>query len=328
MSSQTTAPPVNNTFVRPQMFYISGLHDIPFANCFYIFMFIVYIFTVFSNVFVILLICFDPSLHNPKYIAVSHLAISDLCTSTAVIPKLIEMFFFNFSFVTYEECLAGMFFVHFFNSMQSISLVILAYDRFLAICLPLRYHSINTNDRMTLIIFSVWLFSAVTLSIMVLLITRLSFCKSTVINSYFCDHGPVFRLACNDFYPNYVMAFVTIALFLFAPLAFILFTYVAIVLTLLKIATMEERRKALKTCTSHILLVTMAYFPLAVTYVAAQFVSSNARILNNSLSTAIPSMMNPIIYTLKTEEMMDSIKKLFKRSQDRHGNEGNIKFLS
>uniref|UniRef100_A0A8C4X574 Olfactory receptor 1509-like n=1 Tax=Erpetoichthys calabaricus TaxID=27687 RepID=A0A8C4X574_ERPCA len=319
MSSQTTTLPVNNTFVRPQMFYISGLHDMPFANYFYIFLFIVLILTVFSNVFLLVLICFASSLHNPKYIAVSHLALVDLCTSVTVIPKVIEMFLFNSSFITYEACLAGMFFVHFFNSMQSLSLVILAYDRLLAICLPLRYHSINTNGRMIIIILSAWMFSAVTFSIMVLLITRLNFCGSIVINSYFCDHGPVFRLACNDSSPNIIMGFTNIALFLFLPLVFILFTYLAIGLALLKIATAEGRQKALKTCTSHILLVALFYTPLAVTYSATYVVSfhPNARILNNSLSATIPPLLNPIIYTLKTEEMMDAIKNRLKRKLEK-----------
>ncbi|XP_039602374.1 olfactory receptor 1M1-like [Polypterus senegalus] len=316
----------NNIFVRPEMFYIRGLRDMSFANCFYIFLFIVYIFAVFSNVFVIMLINLDQSLHNPKYLAVVHLALVDLGTTTAVIPKVIEMFLFNSSFISYEACLA-MFFVHFFNSMQSLSLVILAYDRFLAICFPLQYHSINTNSRMVGLIVSLWMFAAVSLSITVLLITRLSFCKSTVINSYFCDHGPVYRLACNDSYPNLIAGWLDTALFLFTPLGLILCSYILIGVALLKIASTDGRQKALKTCISHIILVIIFYVPLAITYVTAQFVDSNIRILNNSLSATIPSMMNPIIYTLKTDEMKAAIKKLYKRiSRGRESKVINIKF--
>uniref|UniRef100_A0A8C4RR25 Olfactory receptor 146-like n=1 Tax=Erpetoichthys calabaricus TaxID=27687 RepID=A0A8C4RR25_ERPCA len=314
MSSWTTTYALNNTFVHPEMFYISGFQDMPFANYFYIFLFLVYILTVFCNTFLIVLIYLEQSFHSPKYIAVSNLALADLCTTTAVIPKVIDTFLFNSNFIRYNACLANMFFVPYFSAVQSLSLVILAYDRFLAICFPLQYHSINTNSRMIIIISSAWMFSAVTLSIMVLLVTRLSFCRSTVINSYFCDHGPVYRLACNDFYINIIMAFTNIALFLFVPLIFILFTYLAIGVTLLKIATSEGRQKALKTCTSHIILVAMFYIPIAVTYLAASFVNfhPNARILNNLLSTTIPPMLNPIIYTLKTDEMMNSVKKLLK----------------
>ncbi|XP_028656764.1 olfactory receptor 1-like [Erpetoichthys calabaricus] len=327
MSAQSLNYSANNTFVRPEMFYIRGLRDISFASCLYIFLFIVYIFAVFSNVFVIILINLDQSLHNPKYLAVSHLALVDLGTTTAVIPKVIEMFLFNFSFISYEACLADMFFVHFFNSMQSVSLVILAYDRFLAICFPLQYHSINTNSRMVRIIVSLWMFVAVTVSITVLLITRLSFCKSTVINSYFCDHGPVYRLACNDSYPNLIAGWLDTALFLFIPLGLILCSYILIGVALLKIASTDGRQKALKTCISHIILVIIFYVPLAITYITAQFVDSNVRILNNSLSATIPSMLNPIIYTLKTEEMKAAIKKLYKRiSRGREGKVINIKF--
>uniref|UniRef100_A0A8C4RT38 G-protein coupled receptors family 1 profile domain-containing protein n=1 Tax=Erpetoichthys calabaricus TaxID=27687 RepID=A0A8C4RT38_ERPCA len=301
----------NETLVHPEMFYISGLHGLLFANYFYIFLFIVYIFTIFANVFVILLIYFDQNLHNPKYIAVGHLTCADLCTSTALIPKIIEIFLFNSNFITYGACLANMFFVHFFNGIQSLSLAILAYDRFIAICYPLQYHSINTNSRMVIIIFSVWGLSALLLSTMVLLIRRLSFCQSIVINSYFCDHGPVYRLACNDFHLNLIIGFVS--LFLFIPLGLILCSYILIGVALLKIASTDGRQKALKTCISHIILVIIFYVPLAITYITAQFVDSNVRILNNSLSATIPSMLNPIIYTLKTEEMKAAIKKLYKR---------------
>ncbi|KAG2457078.1 OR1M1 protein, partial [Polypterus senegalus] len=315
MSFQSATNSENETLVHPEMFYINGLHGLLFANYFYIFLFIVYIFTIFANVFVILLIYFDQNLHNPKYIAVTHLTCADLCTSTALIPKIIEIFLFNSNFISYDACLANMFFVHFFNGIQSLSLAILAYDRFIAICYPLQYHSINTNSRMVIIIFSVWGLSALLLSTMVLLIRRLSFCQSVVINSYFCDHGPVYRLACNDFHLNLIIGFVCIALLLFTPLTFILISYVAIGLALQKIATVDERQKALKTCTSHIILVAMFYLPVAVTYVASQFANfhPNARILSNSMAAAIPPMLNPIVYTLKTEEIMDSIKKHYKR---------------
>ncbi|XP_039602380.1 olfactory receptor 1M1-like [Polypterus senegalus] len=318
MSSHSVTNSMNETLIHPEMFYISGLNDLLFANYFYIFLFIVYIFTIFANVFVILLIYFDQNLHNPKYIAVSHLTCADLCTSTALIPKMIEIFLFKSNLITYSACLVNMFFVHFFNVIQSLSLAILAYDRLIAICYPLQYHSINTNSRMVIIIFSAWMLCALLLSTMVLLIRRLSFCQSVVINSYFCDHGPVYKLACNDFHLNLIIGFVCIALLLFAPLTFILISYVAIGLALQKIATADGRQKALKTCTSHIILVAMFYLPVAITYVASQFanIHPNARILSNSMAVTIPPMLNPIVYTLKTEEMMDSIKKYYKRKRN------------
>ncbi|XP_039602379.1 olfactory receptor 1M1-like [Polypterus senegalus] len=300
----------NNTFVHPEVFYISGLYEMPFAKYFYISLFISYILTMFFNLFVIVLIYIEEHLHSPKYIAVSHLALADLCLPTAVIPKVIDIFLFNSNFITYGACLANMFFVHFFSAIQSVSLVILAYDHLVAICFPLQYHSINTYSRMKAIIVTIWVFCAAVLTVMILLITRLSFCQSTVINSLFCDHGPVYRLACNDFYPNLIMAFINITLLLFLPLIFILFSYIAIGFAILKISSAKGRKKTFKTCISHLILVAIGYLPLAITYVASNFVSfhANLRILNSSFSVAITPMINPIIYTLKTDEMMDAIK--------------------
>uniref|UniRef100_A0A8C4RTB6 G-protein coupled receptors family 1 profile domain-containing protein n=1 Tax=Erpetoichthys calabaricus TaxID=27687 RepID=A0A8C4RTB6_ERPCA len=300
----------NNTLMHPEMFYISGFYDMPFANYYYMFLLVLYIFTVFFNGFVILLIYLEQTFHNPKYIAVCHLALVDLCTTTSLTPKLIDTFLFNSNFITYNACLANMFFVHFFTSVQSLSLVMLAYDRFIAICLPLHYHSINTNSRMMLIILSFWLLTVV------YLITRLSFCRSTVINSYFCDHGPVFYLACNDFTPNWRVAYFGVVTFLCVPLAFIIISYICILSALLKIKSKDGRRKAFKTCTTHLALVAIFYIPLISIYLTSWInlsVDTNIRIFSTSLAATMPPLLNPIIYTLKTEEIMVEIKKIFKR---------------
>ncbi|XP_069045817.1 olfactory receptor 1M1-like [Lepisosteus oculatus] len=315
MSSLNSTVSSTAPFVRPLFFYISGFSNLPYVNYYYIFFCCIYCITILANSFIMLIIYMEQSLHTPKYVAVFNLAVVDMCGSTALIPKMIEAFLFDSQFITYEACLANMFFVHFFNSLQSLTLVILSYDRFVAICFPLKYHIIISKNGMALIIAITWVLTAVIISVTVALINRLSFCQSVVINSFFCDHGPMYRLACNDNYPNSIMAKICITMVLFAPLVLILVSYVCIIFALLKIATKEGRLKAMKTCTSHLLLVAMFYLPVSATYIAAisSSIHPNARIINSSLSSAIPPMLNPIIYTLKTEEIMKAIKKLYKR---------------
>ncbi|MBN3308626.1 O51E2 protein, partial [Amia calva] len=313
MSSLNSTVSPNAAFVRPQFFYINGFSNIPHVKYYYIFLCFVYAVTVFANFFIIFIIYTERCLHTPKYVAVFNLAVIDISESTALIPKLIHTFLFDSQFIAYEACLANMF----FTSMQSLTLVVLAYDRFVAICFPLRYHIIMTNTSMLVIIACVWVFTATLILTLVLLITRLSFCRSIVIESYFCDHGPMNRIVCNDNFPNSLHAKICTAVFTFIPFSLIVLSYVCILSALLKIASGEERLKAMKTCTSHLMLVIVFYLPFFIAYIAAfmSIFNSNIRIICSSLSSTIPPMLNPIIYTLKTEEIIGAIRKLYKRNK-------------
>ncbi|XP_036416867.1 olfactory receptor 1571-like [Colossoma macropomum] len=305
----------NATFIRPPTFYISGLYNMPHAKYYYMFLCFVYAVTVLGNSFIMGTIYLARTLHTAKYIAVFNLALSDLCGSSAVIPKYADMFLRENQYISYEDCLASMFFVFLFIIMQSFTLLALSFDRVIAICFPLRYHAIVTKTTMTLIIGVMWMISATFMSVSVALITRLSFCRSTTVNSYLCDHGPIYRLACNDNFPNYIMGNIYIAVVLCLPLILIAFSYVCIGVALLKISNGAERMKAVKTCTSHLILVAMYYLPILSIYITAvtTYLHPNTRIINSALAQTIPPMLNPIIYTLKTEEVLKSIKVLYKR---------------
>ncbi|XP_017540607.2 olfactory receptor 1-like [Pygocentrus nattereri] len=305
----------NATVIRHPTFYINGFYNMPHTKYYYIFLCFVYIVTILGNSFIMGTIYLARTLHTAKYIAVFNLALSDLCGSSAIIPKYADMFLFENQYISYENCLASMFFVFLFMTQQSFNLLALAFDRVIAICFPLRYHAIVTKTTMTLIIGVMWLFSVSLITILVGLITRLSFCRSTTVDSYFCDHGPVHRLACNDNSPNYTMSYVCIAVVLCIPLILIAFSYVCIGFALLKNSHSIERMKAMKTCTSHLILVALFYLPITSTYITAltTYIHPNTRIINSVLTQTIPPMLNPIIYTLKTEEVLQSIKVLYKQ---------------
>ncbi|XP_066506505.1 olfactory receptor 1M1-like [Hoplias malabaricus] len=305
----------NATFVRPSTFYITGLNNIPFAKYYYIFLCIVYVVTVVGNSFILSTIYLAHTLHTSKYIAVFNLALCDLCGSTAIIPKHADMFLFENQYISYENCLANMYFVFLFMALQSHTLLALCFDRVIAICFPLRYHSIVTKSTMTLIIGFMWVFCVTLVGLMIALITRLSFCGSTTVDSYFCDHGPIFRLACNDYFPNYMIGLVYILFVICIPLILIAISYAFIGFALLKISHGGERMKTMKTCTSHLILVSMFYLPIFSIYMSTitRSVPANIRIINSAITQIIPPMLNPIIYTLKTEEVLHSITVLYKK---------------
>ncbi|XP_005157760.1 odorant receptor 111-6 isoform X1 [Danio rerio] len=304
----------NISFVHPQYFYIIGLSGTPYSSYFYVFLFITYFITLFGNSVVLLIIALERSLHSPKYIGVFNLALADIGETNALIPNMVKTFLFDSQYISYNACLANMFFVFLFSSIQSFALLVLAFDRFVAICLPLRYHALVNNTTMLLAFAAVWAFNSFVVALMVSLITRLSFCQSNMIQSYFCDHGPVYRIACNDFSINKFMAFLITGLYLVIPLFLIVLSYLGIFLALTKITTFEGRIKALKTCVSHLLLVGTLFLPLFCTYFAQLLLSlsPNARVICTSLAYTIPPMLNPIIYVLNTAEIKDIIWKVFK----------------
>ncbi|XP_007235474.2 olfactory receptor 1J4-like [Astyanax mexicanus] len=307
----------NATFVRPPTFYINGFYNIPHAKYYYVFLCFVYAVTVLGNSFIMGTIYLARSLHTAKYIAVFNLAVSDLCGSSALIPKLVEMFLFNNQYISYEACLTNMFFVLFFMTLQSLTLLVLAYDRVVAICFPLRYNAIVTKAAMTLIVGVAWIFSIAIIAILVAMITRLSFCRSTTVDSYFCDHGPLYILACNDKSISYVMAVTCFVVLACLPMILITVSYICIGIALLKISHGVERMKAMKTCTSHLILVSLFYFPFFSINILSltSSIKANDRMINSALTQTIPPMLNPIIYTLKTEEVMQAIKILYKQAK-------------
>ncbi|XP_033834533.2 olfactory receptor 1-like [Periophthalmus magnuspinnatus] len=292
-------------------FYISGFFDFPEGKYFYTFMWFVYITTVFGNVVLLLIILLVRSLHTPKYMIVFNLALTDLCGSTALIPKLLDTFLFENRYIEFKACLSYMFFVLFFGSMQSWTLAVMSFDRFIAICFPLHYHIVVTKPAIALMLLFVWLISVCILGAVVGLIDHLSFCKSLVIQSYYCDHESLYRIACNSVLVNQQFAmFGGVAVFLI-PLSLIGCSYVNIAVVL-KRTSVGDRVKAIKTCTSHLMLVAIFFIPLisAKTVVHLPSFNPNTRMINFILSQTIPSLLNPFVYSLKTEEMLNVIKSI------------------
>ncbi|XP_062262895.1 olfactory receptor 1496-like [Platichthys flesus] len=302
----------NITFVRPAYFIISGFIGIPHVKYYYIFLCFMYIFSVLANTAVMAVICLDQNLRTPKYIIVFNLAFTDLFSNSALVPKVLDIFLFNHHLIPYNDCLTFLFFCYTCLSMQSLNLVALSYDRLIAIGYPLQYQVKITHRSMFCVIASFWLSIVTVVLIVAGLLTRLSFCQSVVIRSYFCDHGQLYRLACNDTIPTTIMAVLLPALILWFPLIFIVGTYLYISYALSKVTTVQGRLKALKTCTAHLSLVAIYFIPILVTFMFAKNIHPNARIINLSLSSIFPPTLNPIIYVLQTQEIKESVRKLLK----------------
>lgn len=303
----------NKTIVRPSYFIISGFSGISNINYYFLFLLVLYIMSVVENGVVMALIGLDQSLKTPKYIAVFNLAFVDVLGNSALVPKVIDTFWFNHKYIPYNDCLTYEFFNYLSLTMQSLNLVLLSFDRLVAITFPLHYQIIVSLNTMCLLVASIWILSIFVNLVAVGLLARLSYCRSVVIHSYFCDHGQLYRLACNDNRPNSILARVLPAIILWVPLLFILITYICVGAALAKISRFQDKIKAFKTCSAHMMLVAIYYIPILVTFCLASKMPPNGRIISLSLTAVLPPVLNPIIYVLQTQEIKQSLKKMLKR---------------
>ncbi|XP_070773746.1 olfactory receptor 2AT4-like [Enoplosus armatus] len=296
----------NSVIIHPPGFYIIGFETFPFISVYFIFLAFVYVVTVLFNSLVIYVIVFNHCLHTPKFLAVVNLAVIDIVLNSCTIPSMIKIFLVKDNFIPFNLCLLQMFVYYAFGTLESYALAILAYDRLIAICFPLRQNSINTLWSMSCIVGLTWSFALGVTAFATGIMTRLSFCKSVRVFSYFCDYAPVFRLACNDYTMQWSVAFFLTVLLLIGPFSFILLSYVSILVTVFRMKSLDSRLKALATCVEHTILVAVFYIPLITIFTIGFYlgaVDPDQRVLSLSLASCIPPCVNPIVYSLKTKEI-------------------------
>ncbi|NP_001122041.1 odorant receptor 108-1 [Danio rerio] len=304
---------INSSIIQPAGFYIVALSSVPYSNVYVMFLTVLYVITVICNVFLMSIIVYDQRLHVPKFMAVGNLAVVDLILSTSLVPGMIKIYIVLDNFMPFKLCLVQMYTYYTFLELETLSLCILSYDRFIAICFPLRHESINTNTRMTYIICVSWFLSFSISLYGTLSIPALSFCGSLQVNSYFCDYAPVLRVACSNTTSQWNFATILSILFLAVPLCFIFLTYMFILYAVFRMNNNQRRFKALATCTEHLILVSLYFFPIAIIFSLGFFgviINPSVRTVCLSLSSVLPPCANPVIYSLKTKEIRSKIVSL------------------
>ncbi|XP_075053715.1 olfactory receptor 52P1-like [Mixophyes fleayi] len=288
---------------------LEGLHGwLSVPICF------IYMVTFLANVSVLLIIKTEQRLHQPMYLFLSMLLFTDLVQSNSVIPKMLFLFWFEYREISFEGCLVQMFFVHSFSIMGSSVLLAMAFDRYVAICHPLRYSTIVTSP----VVAKIGLLVAMRGTLLIFphpfLVKRLPFCKSNIIENTYCEHIAVAKLSCADIRINIVYGLIVALLVVGVDSIFITVSYSIIVKTVLKLPSQEARHKVWSTCISHVCVILVAYIPALFSFVSQRFgehSASSTQILLSNLYLIIPPMLNPIIYGIKTKEIQKNVKKMF-----------------
>ncbi|NP_667234.1 olfactory receptor family 1 subfamily E member 26 [Mus musculus] len=298
----------NNQTVISQ-FLLLGLPIPPeHQHLFYALFLAMYLTTVLGNLIIIILIILDFHLHTPIYLFLSNLSFSDLCFSSVTMPKLLQNMQSQDTTISYVGCLTQMYFPNVFANLENFLLMFMAYDRYVAICYPLRYTSIMSPILCVCMVFMSWLLTMLNSTLHTVLIVKLSFCEDNVIPHFFCDISAVLKLACSDIYINELTIFITGAFIIVIPFLLIVVSYVQIVCSILKFSSTRGIAKIFSTCGSHLSVVSLFYGTIIGLYLCPS--TNNSTVKDTAMAmmyTVVTPMLNPFIYSLRNKDMKEAL---------------------
>ncbi|XP_069828859.1 olfactory receptor 10G4-like [Dendropsophus ebraccatus] len=298
-------------------FELTGFPGIPakFDILFSFAMFIVYNISLVSNGSVMVLIIMKEKLHEPLYIMIANLSFSNLFFDTVTLPKFIAKYWIDGGRISFLECIIQAYFGHFLAGLDPFILMLMAFDRYVAICKPLRYSSIVTHRATMVACGMFWLLVAL-VTLMNLLILKHPFCGPNKILSLFCNTSTLLRLACDDVNPTREAILTYGLVLLLLTLSFIILSYAIIILSIISLNYSKGWRRALSTCTSHWIVMTLFYVPRLFVYIANYVrlvLSPDFNVFLILLYSYLPHLANPLIYCLRTEEIKRTVANIFKK---------------
>ncbi|XP_036602588.1 olfactory receptor 51B6-like [Trichosurus vulpecula] len=275
--------------------------------------FAVYTFVILGNGILLFLIRDDHSLHEPMYYFLAMLAATDLGVTMTTLPTVLGVLWLDHREIGHGLCFSQAYFIHSLAIVESGVLLAMAYDRFIAICNPLRYSSILTNTKVVKIGVGVLLRGCVVIVPPIVPLHWFPYCHSHVLSHAFCLHQDVIKLACADITFNRIYPVVLISFTIFLDSLIILLSYILILKTVMSIASGEERTKALNTCVSHIYCVLIFYVTvigLSLIHRFGKHVPGVVLIAMSYVHFLFPPLMNPIIYSIKTKQIQCGILRM------------------
>ncbi|KAM5307259.1 olfactory receptor 7C1-like [Glossophaga mutica] len=268
-----------------------------------------YFITVLGNLLIILAITSDSHLHTPMYFFLSNLSLADICFTSTTIPKMLVNIQTQSKAITYAGCIAQICFFNIFGVMDTFLLTMMAYDRFVAICHPLHYTLIMNPRLCGLLVLMSW-FISITYSLTQSLLTlRLSFCTNREISHFYCELAQALTLACSDTLINHILVYMVTGFLGIVPFSGILFSYIQIVSSILRIPSADGKYKAFSTCGSHLSTVSLFYGTGLGVYLSSDAPSWRGMIAS-VMYTVVTPMLNPFIYSLRNRDIKRALQKV------------------
>ncbi|XP_040820157.1 olfactory receptor 52B2 [Ochotona curzoniae] len=307
--------PINLTVFHPAVFVLIG---IPGLEAYHIWLSIplclMYVTAVLGNSILVVVIITEHSLHEPMYFFLSMLAITDILLSTTTIPKALGIFWLQANDISFDACVTQVFFVHVMFVGESAILLAMAFDRFVAICAPLRYKTVLTWPAIRRMALAIVTRSFCIIFPVIFLLKRLPFCRTNIIPHSYCEHIGVARLACADITVNIWYGFSVPIVMVILDVILIAVSYSLILRAVFRLPSQDARHKALSTCGSHLCVILMFYVPSFFTLLTHRFgrnIPRHVHILLANLYVVVPPMLNPIVYGVKTKQIREGLVHRF-----------------
>ncbi|XP_059260898.1 olfactory receptor 6C70-like [Mustela nigripes] len=280
----------------------------------FLFLFLNYMLGMMGNLTIIALTLLDSHLKTPMYFFLRNFSFLEISFTSVCIPRFLITIVTREKAISYNGCISQLFFYIFLGVTEFFLLAAMSYDRYVAICKPLHYTSIMSNRICHQIVLSSWATGFLVIFPPLIFALNLDFCASNIIDHFICDISPVLQLSCSDTHLLELIAFSLAVMIILFTLLLVILSYSYIIKTILKFPSVQQRKKAFSTCSSHMIVVSISYGSCIFMYIKP---SANDRVASSKgvavLNTSVAPMLNPFIYTLRNQQVKQAFRDVFSK---------------